>query len=246
MTTFRVARRSRYAVIDRATANDDTLSFRARGVLLWLLDKPDDWRCDSEVIARAGTEGREAVRTALRELEGAGYLRREKVRSEKGRWVTVTTVYERPEVTGDGFPGVGRPGAGVPGAGSPGARTEPQDRNPETEEPTPPQEQDPPVKPAPDPLHTAAHALATLAFEQTPKPVTPGGFPAVMARCKELLSAGWTADQVAYIIRHGLVHAWSLDSLQLALTRAKERAGASKPGPMQFFEASRLAAGQDR
>lgn len=225
MTTYRVAHRRRYTSVDRATVNDDTLSFRARGVLVWLLDKPDDWRCDSEAIARAGKEGREAVRAALRELDAAGYLRREKVRGDRGRWLTITTVYERPETepTEDGFPGVGGPGAG-----NPGAKTEDEDKRTETERETPsPSAVADEVEVAPpDPHHEAAHRLAVFAYEQTPKPTTRGGFPAVHARCKELLAGGWTPDQVAYVIRHQKVRTWSLDSLTFALTKERdERAG---------------------
>lgn len=117
MSIIRVARRSRYAVVDQRTVEDAELSFRARGVLLWLLAKPDDWRCDSETIASAGREGRDAVRRALGELEAAGYLVREVRRGARGRVSTVVTVHERPvdKSTGDGFPVVGAPVVGFPG-----------------------------------------------------------------------------------------------------------------------------------
>lgn len=104
MTTLRIAKRDRYTSVSRLTINDERLSFRARGVLVWLLDKPDDWRFDSESISGAGSEGRDAVRRALQELESCGYLLREKFRDGGGRFVTIVTVYERPgmpEMSGD-------------------------------------------------------------------------------------------------------------------------------------------------
>lgn len=116
MTTIRVARRHRFTPIDRRTINDDRLSFRARGVLVYLLDKPDDWRTDSESIARAGCEGRDAVRAALAELELCGYLRRSKTQDAAGLWSTEIVIFERPApvdnageigLTDDGFPVVG-------------------------------------------------------------------------------------------------------------------------------------------
>ena len=119
MSTIRVAHRARYTSIDRGLINDSRLSFRARGVLAWLLDKPDDWHCDSTAISRAGMEGRDAVRAALRELERCGYLVRKRLRAEGGRMVTESVIYERPvdnSSTEDGFPGVGSPGVGFPGA----------------------------------------------------------------------------------------------------------------------------------
>lgn len=115
--------------------NDSRLSFRARGVLLWLLDKPDDWRCSGEEIARAGSEGRDAVLTTLRELEGFGYLRREKMRdATNGRIVTITSVYEKPP--GIGFPGPGNPPAGNPAPGDLGPFTNTDVPKTDTETPS--------------------------------------------------------------------------------------------------------------
>jgi hypothetical protein len=110
MSIVRVARRARYSTIDQRTIRDDRLSFRARGILAWLLDKPDDWTVKADVIADAGQEGRDAVRGALKELETLGYLRREKTHdAESGRWVHVSVIYERPE---DADPEGGSPATG--------------------------------------------------------------------------------------------------------------------------------------
>lgn len=121
MTTIRVATRQRFTTIDRQTVNNDQLSFRARGVLLWLLDKPDDWTCSAETLARAGTEGRDAIRSALTELETLGYLIRER-RQDKttGQWASSWTIYETPGHAEDGFPGLGDPESGDPDLGEPG------------------------------------------------------------------------------------------------------------------------------
>lgn len=56
--------------------DNPALSFRARGVLLHLLKLPDGTRLDSSRIAADGTEGRDAVRNALVELEQLGYVQR--------------------------------------------------------------------------------------------------------------------------------------------------------------------------
>lgn len=121
MGTMRVAKRQRFTTVNRELINDQRLSFRARGVLVWILDKPDDWQFDSESLAEQAKEGRDAIRAALRELADAGYIRRTKKRGEKGHWLTETVVFESP--TGDGFPGVGQAGVGEPG---PVLNTEPK------------------------------------------------------------------------------------------------------------------------
>lgn len=96
MTTLRVERRHRFTTVHRDTINDKTLSLRARGLLIWLLDKPDDWRVNSTAIERECTEGREAIRASLSELEKAGYIERTQAHDRLGRWHTECVVRERP------------------------------------------------------------------------------------------------------------------------------------------------------
>jgi len=131
MTTIRVGRRERFTAIDRRTINDQDLSFRARGILVWLLDKPDDWTCDSTRLAAQATEGRDAIRTALKELEARGYLERLKWRNDKGQWSTEWVIHETPP---DDWKSV----AGLSVAGEPGAITEDSVLKTETETPLTP------------------------------------------------------------------------------------------------------------
>lgn len=95
-----------YSILDNLTIRDHRLSFRARGVLCYLLSMPDNWRSSADRIAQVGVEGRDAVRKALDELERWGYIRRVKHQDEKGRWTTELHVYDRPnrsrvEILGD-------------------------------------------------------------------------------------------------------------------------------------------------
>ena len=112
---------SGFTIVDNAVIRDGRLSWRARGILIGILSRPDNWRTDSTQIAREGKEGREAVRSALRELEAAGYLVRVKERDKLGRWVTQTMVYDTPQPISAGQVQDGVPGAGSPDAGPCGA-----------------------------------------------------------------------------------------------------------------------------
>ena len=96
VTTIRVGKRKKFTTVSRSTVNDGRLSFRARGILVWLLDKPDDWRTTADGIATAGVEGRDAVRSALTELEACGYLERRRWRTGTGAWQSEWTVHECP------------------------------------------------------------------------------------------------------------------------------------------------------
>ena len=95
ITTIRSAKRERWTAIAREALNDSRLSFKARGILAWLLDKPDDWETTAERIETQGTEGREAIRSALKELEQYGYLRRQKFKDSDNKWRSEWTVYEK-------------------------------------------------------------------------------------------------------------------------------------------------------
>ena len=83
--------------IPNSLLNDNSLSFRARGLASFILSKPDDWRIDSVALARAGKDGRTAIRSALTELECAGYLRRHRAQGDRGLWYSYSTLYETKE-----------------------------------------------------------------------------------------------------------------------------------------------------
>ena len=110
--------RHRWVVIDQAVVRNPRISHRARGILCLLLSMPDHWEVNADWVAMHGSEGRDAVRAALRELEDAGHMIRHKAQDDKGRWYSRWVVYEQPVdrtvdkwPTEDGFPGVGSPGA---------------------------------------------------------------------------------------------------------------------------------------
>lgn len=118
----RSARPARFTILDNDVIQDDVLSFRALGLLVYILSKPDHWTISAEQLADSHEEGRDAVRAALRALEDARYIRRERTQDERGRWHTHTVVYDRPVgrtikavSTNDGFPVVGEPAVGKSG-----------------------------------------------------------------------------------------------------------------------------------
>ncbi|MEV2909470.1 helix-turn-helix domain-containing protein [Paenibacillus larvae] len=71
-----------YVMIDKYGFNDERLSWKAKGLLGYLLSKPDDWQIYECDLIKQSADGRDSVRTALRELEKFGYLTRA-VKSEE-------------------------------------------------------------------------------------------------------------------------------------------------------------------
>ena len=100
-------------MVEYRLAHDARLTLRARGLMLWLLAHPDEWQYDAEAVVASVPEGRDAVRTALRELEAHGYIRRSRHRDAAGRWIHHFAICEIPG-TGDGKPADGLPGDGEP------------------------------------------------------------------------------------------------------------------------------------
>lgn len=97
---IRVVHENHFTTIRNKTVRDSRLSYRARGLLFYLLSLPDDARVSREHLAEAGPDGVRAVRSALAELAEAGYLTREVLCEGRNRLRTVTTVRERPRVIG--------------------------------------------------------------------------------------------------------------------------------------------------
>lgn len=87
---------SNFSIISNSVIRDTRLSYRARGVLLDILSRPDNWRVSADSLARSGSEGRHAILTALKELREVGYMRTERLRKDNGQFETVSIVYDTP------------------------------------------------------------------------------------------------------------------------------------------------------
>ena len=83
MSIIRAKRRTNFTVVSNCVYADDVLSFRAMGLLGYLLAKPDDWEVSVHQLAKATKNtkrpmGADAIRETLNELIEAGFVRRKK------------------------------------------------------------------------------------------------------------------------------------------------------------------------
>lgn len=86
-----------FTQIENSTIRDSGLTYRATGLLIYLLSLPHGAPIDSKTMADRKVEGRDAVRTAYAELVNAGYVHRTRhQRANDGQWVTVIHVFEVP------------------------------------------------------------------------------------------------------------------------------------------------------
>lgn len=61
------------------------LSLKARGMLCTMLSLPDDWEFSENGLQAILADGQTSIRSAIKELEGAGFLSRTRERDESGR-----------------------------------------------------------------------------------------------------------------------------------------------------------------
>jgi hypothetical protein len=116
VTINRIHKTGHFVQIPNATLRDERLSFKARGVLAYILSHVDGWRADANDIADASTDGRTAVLSALKELEDKGYRKVARRQDDKGRWVTDVHWFETPA---EGIPEDVQTEVGFSDSGSP-------------------------------------------------------------------------------------------------------------------------------
>ncbi len=110
----RKAGRKQWVVIDKTAAHDASLSWKAKGLLLYMLSMPDDWSFYVSELKSHATDGRDSTASGLKELEKAGYLVKTKRRDSKGKFQGYDyNLFETP------LPENGKPENGKPENGKP-------------------------------------------------------------------------------------------------------------------------------
>ena len=97
MAVFRVEKNKGYTVMSNHHLRNKVLSLKAKGLLSQMLSLPEDWDYTLKGLSLINRESIDAIRTAVWELERAGYIRREQGRDAKGKIADmVYTIYEQP------------------------------------------------------------------------------------------------------------------------------------------------------
>lgn len=84
-TIVRSARRQHFLVIGHEALEDVRLSWAARGLLTYLLSRPDNWRIRVEHLRQQAPSGRDVIYKLLNELRRHGYVLRDYARDGHGR-----------------------------------------------------------------------------------------------------------------------------------------------------------------
>jgi len=94
---IRTPRKEQYFIVSHILINDKRLSWEARGLLIYLLSKPDDWTVNVKYLIKGSPAGRDKVYRILSELIVYGYIERNIRRNKHGKICGYTYfVYEMP------------------------------------------------------------------------------------------------------------------------------------------------------
>ncbi|MBE1727420.1 hypothetical protein HFM82_14570 [Lactobacillus plantarum] len=89
MAIIRGKRDTNFTIMRNEGLQDVRLSFKARGLMAYMLSLPDDWKFYvKELVKHSNRDGRDAVLSGLKELEKVGYLQRTTHRN-KGKFDSV-------------------------------------------------------------------------------------------------------------------------------------------------------------
>ena len=96
MPVIRVQKTKNYTVMANYHLRDKRLSFKAKGLMSFMLSLPEEWDYTVNGLSAFATDGRDGVREALRELETAGYLRMGQSRTSGKFGKTEYIITEKP------------------------------------------------------------------------------------------------------------------------------------------------------
>ena len=138
MSIIRVRKDARYFSASNEPFVDKRLSWEARGLMGYLLSKPNGWEVRNEDIIKMGPAGEHKVRRMLAELRKYGYMNRIRVTKPDHTFDWITEVYESPSQ--NPTPGASRrlstSGSSTSGKVPHIVKTEPLNTEPETGAPT--------------------------------------------------------------------------------------------------------------
>lgn len=97
MSVFKVEKNSNYTVMSNHHLRDRNLSYKAKGLLSFMLSLPEDWDYSLAGLCAISKESRDGIRSILKELQENHYVEIEKVRGDKGYFEYNYLIYEIPQ-----------------------------------------------------------------------------------------------------------------------------------------------------
>ncbi len=86
MAIVRIPKVNNYTIMSNHHLTDPNLSLKAKGLMSYMLSRPDNWDFTIEGLARQNMEGADAIARIIRELEARGYVIRSRTRNKAGKF----------------------------------------------------------------------------------------------------------------------------------------------------------------
>ena len=87
-----------FVTIHKGFITDDRLSAKAKGILLYLLSRPDDWQIYTLEVVKHMNDGQKSINSGINELIKVGYVERSRKRKDNGDFNGYDyVVYEKPK-----------------------------------------------------------------------------------------------------------------------------------------------------
>lgn len=110
MPVFRIEKTKNYTVMSNHHLKNANISLKAKGLLSVMLSLPDKWNYTLKGLASICKEGIDSVRNGINELEKAGYIQRNRLRSDTGKFSDIEyVIYEQPLETFEKHPELENP-----------------------------------------------------------------------------------------------------------------------------------------
>ena len=90
MAVFRIEKTRDYTVMSNHHLRNAGLSLKTKRLLSMMLSLPEDWNYTTRGLAKICKEGTDSIGSALKELERAGYIVRNRLRDSKGKSMSST------------------------------------------------------------------------------------------------------------------------------------------------------------
>ena len=96
MAVFKIEKTNNYTVMSNYHLRDRNLSFKAKGMLSFMLSLPEEWDYSLNGLVSVSKESKKAIRNILNELKENGYLQVEQTRGDRGQYKYNYIIYEIP------------------------------------------------------------------------------------------------------------------------------------------------------
>lgn len=128
MPVIRVHTTKSYTVMSNYHLRDKNLTYKAKGMLSFMLSLPEDWDYSVNGLVLVSKENESAIKGILQELKDNGYLVINKIKDEKGKFIYEYNIYEIPTtINPEGKkPEVDNPEVELPQVDEPEVENQPQ------------------------------------------------------------------------------------------------------------------------